>query len=290
MTTDIYNFEVSQGNFDDVVLKNSYTLPVFALFMSSSISSSIQLEHSLSAFAKEFAGQFILARIDVDMETTLRDDYNITNVPTVKVFKSGEVVHQEMGLLQDHELTELFKTHGIYRASDEARLKAREKHVSGNTDEAIQILTAAIQSDPGNTRIAMDMIQIMLDIGLLNQAKDLFNKLPDKDKESETGRALVGQITFKDLAAKTAGKMDLLAQVGDHPDNFDARFDLAVCYVAEHEFEEAMKQLFTILEQDASYKEGAAQELVVNVINMLEPNNAELAQDFRRTLSNLLTA
>jgi len=288
-STEIYNFEVSQNNFNSIVLINSYKLPVFALFMSPSIGDCIKLERRLSDFTEEFAGQFILARIDVDMESDLKEQYDIVNVPTIKVFKDGNMVHQEIGLLDADELTDLMKAHGLFRRSDEMRDEARAQHLLGNTPQAIKILTEAVNSDPSNARIAMDMVQIMLDINLLDQAVDLYNKLPDREKESEIGKALLGQITFKGLAAKTPGLVELLEQVNQQPDNFDARFGLAICYVAEHGYEEAMNQIFEILNVEPTYKEGAAQELAVTIINMLEANDSKLAQDSRRILSNMLS-
>lgn len=284
-----YNFEVSLSNFNSIVLMNSYKLPVFTLFMSPSVGVCIDLERSLSKFADEFAGQFILARVDVDMAPELREDYAIVNVPTLKIFKDGKVVHQEVGMVQEDELSDLFKSHGIYRASDELREQARQQHLSGDTPAAIATLTEAIQTDPSNTRVAMDMIQIMLDINVLDQATALFNRLPDKEKESDTGKALVGQITFKALAAKTAGLVSLMEKIKQQPTDFDARFDLAVCYVAEHGYEGAMSEIFEILDQEPGYKAGAAQELAVSIINMLEPNNPELARESRRILSNMLS-
>ncbi|WP_019557155.1 tetratricopeptide repeat protein [Thiomicrorhabdus arctica] len=288
-STEIYNFEVSQNNFNSIVLINSYKLPVFALFMSPSIGDCIKLERRLSDFTEEFAGQFILARIDVDMESDLKEQYDIVNVPTIKVFKDGNMVHQEIGLLDADELADLMKAHGLFRRSDEMRDEARAQHLQGNTPQAIKILTEAMNSDPSNARIAMDMVQIMLDINLLDQAVDLYNKLPDREKESEIGKALLGQITFKGLAAKTPGLVELLEQVNQQPDNFDARFGLAICYVAEHGYEEAMNQIFEILNVEPTYKEGAAQELAVTIINMLEANDSKLAQDSRRILSNMLS-
>ncbi len=284
-----YNFEVSLSNFNSIVLMNSYKLPVFALFMSPSVGVCIDLERSLSKLAEEFKGQFILARVDVDMVPELRDDYEITNVPTIKVFKDGVVVHQEVGVLQEGELNDLLKSQGIFRISDELREQARQQHLSGDTSASIATLTEAIQADPGNTRVAMDMIQILLDINVLDQATALFNRLPDKDKQSDTGKALIGQITFKELAAKTTGMVSLMDQVKLQPADFDARFDLAVCYVAEHGYEEAMSEIFEILDQNPGYKSGAAQELAVSIINMLESNNKKLAQELRRILSNILS-
>ena len=284
----VLNFEISQSNFNSVVLMNSYKLPVFTLFMSPSLGMCIQIENLLTNFAEDFAGQFLLARVDIDMETDLREQYEIVNVPTLKVFKDGEMVHQEVGLLEEAELAALLKSYDIYKASDEMREQAKTSHLNGDTAGAIKLLTEAIQADPSNTRVALDMIQILLDINELTEAKSLFNRLPDKDKNSEIGKAIIGQMTFKDLAAKTPGLVSLLKTVEETPEDYEARLYLAVCYVAEHAYEEALDQVFEILENDRGFKEGAAQELTITIINMLEGSQPELAKDARRVLSNLL--
>ncbi|MDG4812624.1 tetratricopeptide repeat protein [Hydrogenovibrio sp. 3SP14C1] len=285
---EIYNFEVSKNNFNNIVLTNSYKLPVFVLFMNPSIGTCIQMENTLSDLAEMFAGQFVFGRVDTDMEVDLREMYDIVNVPSLKVFKDGEIVHHEVGLMDLDELRVLLKNFGIFRESDDMREQARQKHIEGDTETAIQLLTEAIQKDPGNVMIAMDMIQVMLDVGLLKQATELFNRLPEKERDSETGRALVGQITFKGLANKTAGKETLIGQLEANPSDFDARFDLSICYIADHQYMEAMDQLFTILEAQPDYKDGAAQEMTVSVIQMLAPNDPEQANEFRRILGNLV--
>ncbi|RUM93175.1 MAG: co-chaperone YbbN [Thiomicrospira sp.] len=285
---EIYNFEVSKNNFNNIVLTNSYKLPVFVLFMNPTLGTCVQMENSLSELAETFAGQFIAARVDTDMEVDLREMYDIVNVPSLKVFKDGEIVHNEVGLMTTDELRAVLKDFGIFRESDDMREQARLKHLEGDTPAAIQLLTEAIQKDPSNVMVAMDMIQVMLDVGLLEQATELFNKLPDSQKDSETGRALTGQITFKGLANKTAGKETLLGQVEANPNDFDARFDLSICYIADHQYMEAMDQLFTILDTQPDYKDGAAQEMTVSVIQMLAPNDPEQANEFRRILGNLV--
>lgn len=285
---EIYNFEVSKNNFNNIVLTNSYKLPVFVLFMNPTLGTCVQMENSLSDLAETFSGQFIAARVDTDMEVDLREMYDIVNVPSLKVFKDGEIVHNEVGLMSEDELRVVLKNFGIFRESDDMREQARQKHIEGDTPSAIQLLTEAIQKDPSNVMVAMDMIQVMLDVGLLEQATELFNKLPDSQKDSETGRALTGQITFKGLANKTAGKETLLGQVEANPNDFDARFDLSICYIADHQYMEAMDQLFTILDTQPDYKDGAAQEMTVSVIQMLAPNDPEQANEFRRILGNLV--
>ena len=139
-----------------------------------------------------------------------------------------------------------------------------------------------------NTRVALDMVQVMIDIGELEQARTLFNKLPEKDKSGDTGRSLTSQLTFKQLAAKTTGKDELLRRIASKPDDYDAHFDLSICLVAEHDYRQAMDHLFAILRQEPDYKQGAAREMIISLINMLVSNEPELAQEFRRRLGNEL--
>ena len=168
---------------------------------------------------------------------------------------------------------------------NEMRQTAREKHMAGDTLAAIQLLTQAIQQDPSNTHTAMDMVQIFIDLDELEQAKNIFNQLPEHSKQESMGKSLLGQLTFLDLAAKTVGKFRLQQQLLQYPNNCDAHFDLAICLIAEKSYEAAMDHLFDIMNIDATYKDNAAREMIINVTNMLVSNNPELASQFKKKLA-----
>lgn len=286
---DVFIFEVSKASFNTSVVLNSYKLPVLVEFMGVWSEPCIRMADNLAELAKEFAGQFIFARVDIDEQAELKEEYGIENVPTLKVFKDGEIVRTEEGLLPKEECQALLKTYGVYRQSDELREQARNKHMAGETVEAISLLTQAIQQDPSNTRVAMDMVQIFIDIGELEQAKGLYNKLPNSDMQSDTGKALLGQLTFQNLAANTEGKAALQARISADVNDHDARFDLAICLVAEHDYQQAMENLFEILNSEPEYKDGAAREMIISLSNMLAANEPALAQAFRRRLGTTLT-
>ena len=282
-------FEVSKSNFNTSVILNSHKLPVIVEFMGVWSGPCIQVEDTLTRLAKEFSGQFVFAKVDIDEQPELMKQYNVENVPTIKVFKDGDVVRTEEGALKESELKDILKVYGIFRQSDESRELARQKHMAGDTAEAITLLTQAIQQDPTNTRLAMDMVQIFLDINELEQAKSLFNRLPETDRESEMGKTLLGQLTFKDLAAKTEGKETLQARIISDPSDVDAGFDLAICLVAEHNYTQAMDTLFTLFDQDPDCKAGAVKEMIINLSNMLTVNEPALSQEARRRLGSSLS-
>ena len=285
---EVFIFEVSQSSFNPSVVLNSYKLPVLVEFMSVSSGPCITMDATLSSLAKEYAGQFIFAKVEIGEQPELMKEYSIENIPTLKVFKDGEVVRTEEGKMNETELRDLLKSYGVYKQSDELREQARHKHMSGETMEAISLLTRAIKEDPSNVRVAMDMVQIFLDINELEQAKSLYNRLPSAHRESEMGKSLQGQLSFRSLANNTDGKEQLLARLENNADD-DTRFDLSICYVAEHDYKQAMDLLFAIFEQNPEYKEGAAKEMIINLTNMLMVNEPELAQGFRRRMGNTIS-
>lgn len=285
---EVFIFEVSKTSFNSSVLLNSYKVPVFAEFMGVWSEPCIHMADNLAELARAYPGQFIFARIDVDEQPELREEYGIENIPSLKVFKDGKVVHTEEGMLKKAELQTLLRSFNIYRQSDELREQARSRHMVGETPEAISLLTQAIRQDPANTRVAMDMVQIFIDVNEIEQAKALYNKLPERDRQSDTGKALFGQLTVHDLAANTEGKAALQARLVMNKDDHDARFDLAICLVAEHDYSQAMENLFEIYTRQPEYKEGAAREMIISLANILAPNEPELAQAFRRRLGSAL--
>lgn len=288
MANEALILEVGESGFERYVIENSHKLPVLVEFMGMWSEPCIVMSDAIHDLANEFAGQFVFAKVDLDEQPELAKRYAIENVPTLLVFKGGEVTFTQEGQLQGSELRVLLKGLGVFHQSDELRELAREKHLAGETSEAIVLMSEAIKMDPANTRVAMDMVQIFIDIGEMEQARGLFNKLPDRDKESTMGKSLIGQLTFADLAAKTEGAERLQERLEENPDDLDSRFDLAVCLVAGYDYNGAIDQLFSLLESERDYKEGAAREMVITITNMLAPNDAEKAAVYRQRLANLL--
>jgi len=285
---EVFIFEVSKQNFESTVIQNSSKIPVLVEFMGVWSGPCIQMSEEISNLAKEFAGQFIFAKVDIDEQAELMKDYGVKNIPNLQVFVEGKVVQTQEGLMTQDELRLLLKEFGIYSKVNELRQQAREKHMAGDSLSAIQLLTNAMKQEPSNTKVAMDMVQIFIDLNELAQAEGLFNQLPDTAKDSDMGKLLIGQLSFLRLASETKGKFQLQQQLLTSPDNCDVHFDMAVCLIAEKDYQEAVNHLFEIMKIEKNYKENAAHEMIVTITNMLAPNNPELSSEFRSKLGSFL--
>ncbi len=288
MSKEIFVFEINQKSFNQTVLLNSHKIPVFVEFMGAWSGPCMIMDGLFSGLAKEFAEQFIFAKVDIDEQPELRKTYNIESVPTLMVFKEGKLVRTEGGELKEYEARNMLKDFGVFHVADLMREQAREKHLTGDTPTAIIQLTEAIKADPSNTRVAMDMVQIFIDIGELEQANGLFARLPEATRASEEGKALNGQLTLATYAAKTDNVEILQSRLATNPNDFDARFDLAIRQITQYQYFDAIDNLFYIQKQESKYKEGAAKEMLITISNILSSTNNELAQEIRRKLASLL--
>lgn len=281
-------FEVSDRSFEKYVIGNSAKVPVFVVFINVWSEPCIKMSDMLTQLAAEFAEQFVLAKVDIDENSQLKQEYSIENVPTLKVLVDGKVAVSEEGLLSEDEARALLKSFDIVNETEEMRLLARSHHMQGETPQAVMLLSKAMQQDPSNTRVAMDMVQIFIDLGETGQATDLFNRLPEKDKTSTTGLSISGQLWIIEEASKTAGLQILNETLQSNPDNYDARFEAAICEIAQHNYQQALDHLFHIQQNNAGFKEGAAREMIITVINTIAPNNPEMAQQYRTQLAGML--
>ena len=102
------------------------------------------------------------------------------------------------------------------------------------------------------------------------------------------GRSLTGQLAFADLAAATEGIDALQKRLAQDAADHAARFDLAVCFVHQHDYDSAMDHLFAVMESEPEFRDGAAREMIATLSNMLAANAPEQAQAYRRRLASLL--
>jgi putative thioredoxin len=289
MTKEAFVFEVSDSSYGKYVLLNSHKIPVIAAFIGVWSEHCMVLTDMFARLAQEFAEEFVFAKVDIDENPELKKKYQIEHVPTVMVFRDGEPVSVEIGALQEEEARSLLRDFGVYRESDDMRQRARELHMRGETPQAITLLAQAMKKDPSNALIALDMVQIFIDLGKYAEATQLLEKLPEADRNSETGKRLSSQLWVIEQAGATEGAERLNERIANNADDYDARLDLALCEMSRHDYERAMEQLFYIQEHNPDYKEGAAREMIVTIINMLAPNNPEFAQQYRRKLSGMLS-
>ena len=66
---------------------------------------------SIEAVARQFDGRLKVAKLNVEENAQVPYRYNITTLPTLIVFKAGQVAEQRIGLVSKENLVKLVEPH-----------------------------------------------------------------------------------------------------------------------------------------------------------------------------------
>ena len=88
--------EVTDATFDEVVLKSDK--PVMVDFWAAWCGPCRMVGPIMEQLHSEYEGKAIIAKVDVDANQQFAAKYGVRNIPTVLVFKNGEVVEKQVGV------------------------------------------------------------------------------------------------------------------------------------------------------------------------------------------------
>lgn len=102
---------VSDASFDLDVLKSSE--PVLVDFFAEWCGPCKAMAPALEQVAEEMKGKLKVVKIDVDQNPNVPQKYNIRAMPTLMIFKDGEVVAQHVGALVQKASLEKWVTDSV---------------------------------------------------------------------------------------------------------------------------------------------------------------------------------
>jgi thioredoxin 1 len=96
--------EFTDGNFDSDVLKSNE--PVLVDFWAEWCMPCRALAPTIEKLAKDFQGRVKVGKVDTDSNRDISMKYQINAIPTVILFKNGEVAAKFVGLKKESEFAE----------------------------------------------------------------------------------------------------------------------------------------------------------------------------------------
>lgn len=96
---------ITVDNFEEEVLKA--TKPVVVDFWATWCGPCRMQGPIIEKFAEEFGDKYIVGKIDVDEQEELAAKYSIMSIPTIKIFKNGEVAATAIGVQSRESLLDL---------------------------------------------------------------------------------------------------------------------------------------------------------------------------------------
>jgi len=88
--------ELTDTNFEELVLKSDK--PVLVDFWAAWCGPCRMLAPIVEELGKDYADKVVIGKVDVDSNQKYAAQYGVRNIPTVLLFKGGEVVEKQVGV------------------------------------------------------------------------------------------------------------------------------------------------------------------------------------------------
>ena len=100
---------LTDTNFDDSVIKATH--PVVVDFWAEWCGPCRRLAPTIDELATEYDGRVVVGKLNVDENPAIQSRFSIMGIPTVLIFKGGEVVEQVVGLADKSAFKKLIDKH-----------------------------------------------------------------------------------------------------------------------------------------------------------------------------------
>ena len=281
-----YSIQVTSETFETDVLQKSQETPVLVDFYAEWCGPCKSLGPILERLADEYAGAFILAKVDSDAEQMLVAGMGVRSLPTVVLFKNGQPADHFMGALPEGEIRAMLDKH-VEQVEASPLERAAALVELGQYDEAIALYQLITADDPENYDVYLDMAQALLKKGDLDGAEAIVERLPDAQKMDPRAKSIVAGKVFQDLLAGAPDRATCESRIAANDEDSEARYFLAVHLMVSDDVESAITHLLTIIRTDRQYNDDAARLLLIQIFDRLG-NDDPRARTGRRQLATLL--
>lgn len=276
---------IDESNAARYLIEESMQRPVVIDFWAEWCGPCKTLMPLLERLAAEYAGAFLLAKVNADEQQMIAQQFGVRSLPTVMIMQNGQPVDGFVGAQPESAIREMLDKYAP-SPFDAALAEAQQKLADGDTAGALALLRSIYEDSGRRHEIGMMLAQVLIESQRFDEAGALLDgvRMADQDALYEQARAQL------DLAREAARSPELVAleqQLEEDPDNLDLREQLAVQYGSAGQHREALESLIAILRQDIDHKDGATKKALLDTIASLGKGDP-LAAEYQRKLFSLL--
>lgn len=277
--------DITEQNAQQLLIDESFQRPVVVDFWAEWCEPCKTLMPLLEKLANEFAGAFLLAKVNADQQQGLASQLGVRNLPTVMVIKDGQPVDGFSGVQPESAIREVLEKY-LPKPWDALLQQARELIDADDTNAALPLLREAYTVSNQRSDIALELTRTLLALKRLDNAETILQDIPMVDQDQEY-HALLAQLTLAREASHSPEIEALQEKLNQNPDDLAAALQLAVQYSQEDHYSEALALLIGILQQDRDYENGSAKKTMLEIIATLGKGDP-LATEYQRKLFGLM--
>jgi putative thioredoxin len=258
-SADGLSYNVTEADFEVEVLERSLSVPVLLDCWAPWCGPCRSLGPVLDRLVREYAGQFVLAKVNTDEAPNIAAALQIRSIPLVVLFIGGQPVDQFMGALPEGQVRAFLDKHLQPQPSPVDQLRAEAAAADGDAAEAL--LLDALAAEPGHADTTYDLAERLIARGALGEAQARLDGIASAER-SDRHEALAKRIALARNRPPGDARA-LAARIAANPRDHEARFDLAAILAYEGHFGAAFEQLLeTVMRDKGEFRERARKQLV----------------------------
>ena len=278
--------EVSKASFAEQVIAASERVPVLVDFWAEWCAPCKMLLPVLLKLAEEYGDKLRVAKVDTEAERELAAEHGIRSLPTLRLYRHGQVVEEILGAQPETALRSLLDAY-IERESDRLLAEALTLAQAGEQARALELMSQAYRDDPGNPRLPLEYGRLCLEAGQADRAEEVLQAMPRELREQPQTTSLQALVDLTRSTSGAASRADLEAALKADPRQPQARFQLAARQTLAGDYDQALENFLELLKQNRDYGDGAAQRGLLAVFAMLGDADERVTR-YRRQMFALL--
>ncbi|MCF6293635.1 MAG: thioredoxin [Robiginitomaculum sp.] len=273
------------------VIEPSSTVPVIVDFWAPWCGPCRQLGPALEKLVKRAGGKVKMVKINVDENPAISGQLQVRSIPAVFAFKDGQPVDGFSGALPESQLQEFIdKLTGDMDVDKEVAdlvERANKSFELGDLGGAAQDYAAAISLKEDAPEAIAGMIRVYLANDDVLSARNILQSVTEESLQHVDIIGAGKAIELAEGAPSNDEMQPLFAAVKNNPNDFKARFALAEGLSGIGKMDQAMDELFVILETELNWNDQQARKMLLKLFEAAG-SGSEITAKGRRRLSSLL--